>query len=61
MIPRPPSCDGPDCEPSPAGWLHYPDCATQQQSAARWPDMAAETALEDGYGRTEATPARRAA
>lgn len=61
MIPRPPSCDGPDCEPSPASWLHYPDCATQQ-SSAWWPDLAAETAREDGVWRRETTtPARRAA
>jgi len=63
-MPRPPSCDGPDCEPSPAGWLHYPDCATQYTGPDPRPDTAAQTALEDGAWRrtpTATTPVRRAA
>ncbi|NUP46160.1 MAG: hypothetical protein HOW97_02425 [Catenulispora sp.] len=61
MTPRPAGCDGPDCFLGDSGWLHYPDCATQQPPAP-WPDMAAETALEDGvYRRTQTTTPERSA
>lgn len=62
MIPRPPSCDGPDCEPTETGWLHYPDCATQTGGEDAEPeDMAFATAMEDGCYRRPAPVAAREA
>ena len=61
MIPRPAGCDGPDCEPTETGWLHYPDCATQHGEDFEPVDMAYATAMEDGYAGRPAPVAVREA
>jgi hypothetical protein len=61
---RAPSCDGTDCEPLPGRWWHSPDCLTwDTQDDISPEDMAATTAMEDGYARptTPTQTTRRAA
>jgi hypothetical protein len=49
MIPRAPQCDDDRCDYDETGtWRHHPRCQTQDPWAE---DMAAQTALEDGYAR----------
>ncbi|WNI19124.1 hypothetical protein [Actinacidiphila sp. ITFR-21] len=64
MTPRPPSCDGTECKPLPTGWWHAPDCLAWQATDDIGPeDMAASSAMEDGYycRPTVAAQQRRAA
>lgn len=50
MMPRPAQCDDDRCDYDDHGrWVHHPRCATQDSWSPE--DMAASTAMEDGYTR----------